>query len=80
MAPNLPKMSYISSGVILKGRFLTKTILPTSGGSLAFALLPPGAPPPAAIAAIFVRCLQWRAFFAFPLSSAFSILFPAAET
>ena len=33
MAPYLPKMSYISSAVILYGRFLIYNILLTSGGS-----------------------------------------------
>lgn len=36
MAPYFPKISYSSSLVILKGRFLTKIILLTSGGSLAY--------------------------------------------
>lgn len=34
MAPYFPKMSYISSAVILYGRFLTYNILFTSGGNL----------------------------------------------
>jgi len=33
IAPNLPKMSYISSAVILKGRFRTYSARFTSGGS-----------------------------------------------
>lgn len=37
IAPYLPKISYISLDVILKGRFLTYRILFTSGGSFAFA-------------------------------------------
>lgn len=40
IAPYFPKMSYISSAVILKGRFLTYKTLFTSGGNLTFPLLP----------------------------------------
>lgn len=34
ITPYLPKISYSSSAVILYGKFLTKIILLTSGGSL----------------------------------------------
>ena len=37
MAPYLPKISYISSDVILNGRFLIKSTLFTSGGNRAYA-------------------------------------------
>ena len=42
IAPYFPKISYISSAVILNGKFLTYRTLLTSGGSRAFAFRPPG--------------------------------------
>ena len=41
MGPYFPNMSYISSAVILKGKFRTNNIRLTSGGSLALDLRPP---------------------------------------
>lgn len=72
IAPNLPKMSYSSSVVILNGRFFTNTIRPTSGGNRTFRLPPIGIPGSAAIFSDFdfvgrflsLAFFSWCFFFA----------------